>query len=217
MKILFLGGHGLLGTHLIHLLKSQSGDGNLYPIIEVDSPSQEELDITKEIEKKDYDMVIHAAAYTDVSKAEIERQKCFDVNVIGTKNLAEVYKDIPFVYISSEYAHNPVNHYSVTKWLGELVANEIAERCLIIRTLFKPNPFPYVKAFDDQWTQGDYVDKIAPLICNQILDWVGSKSEMVYIGTGRKTMYELAVRTKLDVKSCSVDDITSVKLPKDYL
>ncbi len=37
-----------------------------------------------------------------------------------------------------------------------------------------------------------------------------------YIGTGRKTMFELARRTKPDIKGISVDDIKGVKLPYDY-
>lgn len=210
------GASGLLGQYLVPLLKKQSGDGSLFPIIEVDTPTHDELDITQTIVPQDYDLIIHAAAYTNVTKAEIEKQECFDVNVMGTKNLAEAYSKIPFVYISSEYAHNPVNHYSVTKWLGELVANEVADRCLIIRTLFKPTPFPYVKAFTDQWTQGDYVDKIAFLMCNDIFNWFGGHSEMYYTGTGRKTIFELAQKTKPDVLPISVDEITSIRLPKDY-
>lgn len=216
MRILLTGGSGLLGKHLVPLLKKHDGDGHMFPRIEIDTPTHKELDLTGSMGKGEYDLVIHCAAYTNVMKAEIERDKCFDVNVMGPLRLAKVYKDVPFVYISSEYAHNPINHYSVTKWLGELVANELADKCLIIRTLFKPTPFPYVKAFKDQYTTGDYVDVIAPLIADKILSWVGSESEMDHIGTGRKTIYELALRTKPDVLPGSVDAITSVKLPKDY-
>jgi dTDP-4-dehydrorhamnose reductase len=151
-----------------------------------------------------------------VTKAEIEREKCFDVNVMGTYRLAKAYSTVRFAYISSEYAHNPVNYYSMTKFLGELVANELIEKCLVIRTLFKPNPFPYAKAFEDQYTQGDYVDVIAPLIVDAIFEWYGKKSEMVYVGTGRKTMLELARRTKPEVEACSINDVQGVKLPKDY-
>ncbi len=206
----------MLGRYLAPLLKARDGDGTMFQRIEVDIPTHEELDITQPITPKEYDLVIHAAAYTDVVGAQTEFSKCVDVNVMGTINLARAYSHIPFVYISSEYAHNPVNNYSVTKWLGELAANELANRCLIIRTLFKPTPFPYPKAFIDQWTQGDYVDKIAFLITEDILNWYGSKSDMIYTGTGRKTIYNLAKKTRPGVLPCSVDDITEVQLPKDY-
>jgi len=214
MKILLTGGSGLLGKSLLPLLKQRDGDGTLYPRIEVDAPSSKELDITKPITRGEYDLIIHSAAYTDVVRAEKDRDECFNVNVVGTENLVDTYKDVPFVYISSEYAHNPVNHYSNTKWLGELVAMQA--KCLVIRTLFKPKPFPYLKAFSDQYTQGDYVEVIAPLIVGAIFNWLGKESDLVYVGTGRKTIFELAKQTNPDVLPASVDDITSVKLPKDY-
>ena len=217
MKILFTGGSGLLGRYLISYLKAMDGDGHLYPRVIVDAPRSSELDIRFPIKKKgEYDLIIHSAAYTDVTKAEEWRNTCFNTNVYGTYNLAKTYSDTPFVYISSEYAHNPVNYYSMTKYLGELVVNQETDKCLVIRTLFKDNPFPYEKAFEDQWTCGDYVDVIAPLICEAIFDWLGKESEMIYIGTGRKSMLELARRTKPDIQACSIKDVKGVQLPEDY-
>lgn len=216
LKVLLTGGSGLLGKHLIPLLKAQDGDGYLFPRIVVDAPSSRELDIRFPVKRGDYDLVIHAAAYTKVEMAEGYRNACFNTNVQGTYHLAKTYHDVPFVYISSEYAHEPVNYYSMTKYLSELVVNEETDKCLILRTLFKDNPFPYEKAFKDQFTQGDYVDVIAPLICESISNWLGKESEMQYIGTGRKTMLELAQRTRPLIRTCSIDDVRGVKLPKDY-
>jgi len=93
-------------------------------------------------------MVIHAAAYTNVAKAEIDRRQCFNVNVYGTLNLLEHYKDKPFVYISSEYANKPTNFYALTKSLAEQLVMTHSNY-LIIRTLFKPKPWKYDKAL---WT-----------------------------------------------------------------
>ncbi len=216
MRILVTGGSGLLAEHLVPLLKLEDGDGTMFPRVEIDIPTHRKLDITQHIIPQDYDLIIHAAAFTDVVRAQTERDACFNVNVEGTINLAKAYKNIPFVYISSEYAHNPVNYYSLTKWLGELVVNEICEKALIIRTLFKPVPFPYPKAFMDQYTNGDEVTVIAPLICNAIFSWLGSKSELIYIGTGKKTIYDIAVKSRPDVMACSIDDIKAVRLPFTY-
>lgn len=215
MKILFIGGSGLLGRHLIPLLKERDGDGSLYPRVSIDAPSSKELDITKPVQKGDYDLIINSAAYTDVTGAEIDREGCFKVNVEGVMNLLKAYPSTPFVQISSEYAHNPVNYYSVTKFLGELVVNELSDKSLIIRTLFKDNPFPYEKAFKDQFTQGDYVNVIAKLIVKEIFDW-DKESAMIYVGTGRKTMLSLARRTKPYIQSISIKDVKGVRLPQDY-
>lgn len=202
MKILLTGGSGLLGQELQKHL-------------EVDAPSHGELDVTKPT-RKDYDLIVHAAAYTDVLRAEKEWEKCMEVNYFGTRKLREMYREVPFVYISSEYASSTTkNHYGFTKWLGESVTMQY-KPYLIIRTLFKPNPFPWDKAFTDQYTQGDYVDVIAKLIAKEINMWSRRDSRLMYIGTGRKSIFELAKQTRPDVKPCSIDDITEVKLPKDY-
>ena len=202
--ILLTGGSGLLGAELRKLLN-------------VFAPSHKDLDITKpETLTGDYEIIIHAAAYTDVVKAETDKEDCFRVNVTGTLNLLKAYPDSNFVYISSEYSYNPVNYYSETKLAGETAIKVFAKRYLIIRTLFKPNPFPYVKAFNDQYTQGDYVDVIAPLIAKEIKNW-NQENKTVYVGTGRKTMLELARRTRPDIKAISVEDIKNVKLSKDYI
>lgn len=200
-KILLTGGSGLLGQELIKYLNC-------------DTPSHKELDVTKEMKPRDdYDIVIHAAAYTDVPKAEIEKEECFKVNVLGTLNMVKAFPKAKFIHISTEYVKNPVNFYSWTKvWAEEMVLMH-HNSSLIIRTSFKPNPFPWQFAFIDQYTTADYVDIIAPKIAAAVLsNLFGVKA----IGTGRKTIFELARRTKPDIKGISVDDIKDVKLPKDY-
>lgn len=205
-KIILLGGSGLLGTEIQKHL-------------ECDAPSHMQLDImNSKFPDKKYDLVIHAAAYTNVDKAEVEQEEVFNINLGGTLNLLYEYSLTPFVYISSEYAHNPVNMYSASKYAGELAVKCLAERHLIIRTLFKANPWPHDMAWVDQYTEGDYVDVIAPLIVDEIKRWYRQKeSKTVHIGTGRKTMYELALRTKPDVKPISLKDFIGIRRPYDYL
>lgn len=205
-KVLLIGGSGLLGTELQKYIKC-------------DAPSHEELDIIspKFIEKK-YDYVVHAAAYTNVNKAEVEQELVFDINLGGTINLLYEYGLTPFVYISSEYAHNPVNMYSASKYVGEVAVKCLAEKYLIVRTLFKSRPWKFDGAWADQYTQGDYVDVIAPLIVKEINRWRCQKeSKIVYVGTGRKTMYELAKQTKEDVKPTLLKNWRGVKRPYDYI
>lgn len=200
--ILLTGGSGLLGRYLD---------------IDAWRPSHRELDITQPIiPNKDVSLIIHCAAYTNVQGAESDKKKCFDVNVTGVLNLLEAYPDTPIVYISTEYAiKTPVNFYSLTKKMAEdLVLYR--GNCLIIRTLFKATPWPFEKAFTDQWTEGDYVDVIAPLIQKEINAWSRKGKRLIQVGTGRKTIYELAVRTKPDVIPNSVKDM-AVPIPEDYV
>lgn len=206
-KILITGGTGKLATEL---KKHLSGDYS----------SKKVFDFTKLITRKQkYNLIVHLGAYTNVKKAEFkDKKKCFVANVYGTFNLVQHYKDVPFIFISTEYAHNPISVYAITKKLGEEIV-KTHPNYLILRTLFKPNPFPFPKAYIDQYTQGDYVDVIAKLLAKKIKEWDRKTSKLEYLGTGRKTMFELAKRTRPDVKPNHVDNYfkeTGVSVPKDY-
>lgn len=206
-KILITGGNGKLATEL---KKHLAGD----------YLSREKLDFTKPIKlKKKYDLIVHVGAYTNVRKAESTgKNACFKANVYGTFNLVEHYKHVPFVFVSTEYARKPQNIYALTKRLGEEIV-KTHPRHLILRTLFKPNPFPFPVAYKDQYTQGDYVDVIAKLLAKRIKNWNRKTCALEYLGTGRKTMFELAKRTRPDVKPNSIYDYmkeTGLVVPKDY-
>jgi dTDP-4-dehydrorhamnose reductase len=201
MKYLITGGSGKLGTELKKHLKGHY-------------PPHKEFDVTKFAAAVDFDFIIHMASYTNVDKAEVERFKCIRINVEGTYNLLRHFSHKPFVFISTEHV-NAEGVYWQSKLIGELLVKNLAKNYLIIRTLFKPNPWPFEYAFSDQFTQGDYVDVIAPLIAEKIKKW-DCKSKIVYVGTGRKSIFDLAKRTKPDVKPNSVKDVP-LKRPKDYL
>ena len=200
-KILLTGGSGLLGRELQKYLPCEA-------------PSHKDLDITKPetITKYNPDIVVHCAGYTDVARAEEEKRECFGINVTGTYNMANLFRGQYFVYISSEYAVRPVNYYSYTKQWGEQIVRTYCPNHLIIRTLFKKNPYPYEYAFFDQYSGGDYVDIIAPIIAKCIL---GNEKGTIFVGTGRKSMFQLARRTVPDIKAISVHDIKNVRLPED--
>lgn len=200
-NILVTGGSGRLGTELKKYLRGQY-------------PTKTELDITKIKKNPSCDLVVHLAAYTNVDKAEIEKLECFNINVAGTYNLLKHCYYKPFIFISTEHV-NAEGLYFQSKLIGELLVKNLAKQYLIIRTLFKPNPWPWEYAFIDQMTQGDYIEVIAPLIAKEIENWDG-KSKLIYVGTERKSMFELAKRTKSNVKPNSVEDLP-LKRPKDYL
>lgn len=206
-KLLYLGSSGLLGKNILPYLKLK------YNVI---APSHTEFDITKPFKEVDCDILVNSIAYTDVVGAETEREKCWDINVQGTLNLLNTFQNTPFVFISSEYAHNPVNYYSKTKLAGEIAVQALASKYLIIRTLFKPVPFPYPQAFADQWTMGDEINIIAPLIADAINNWDG-ESKTIYIGTNRKRIIDIARKSRPDVKECSIKDVKGVVLPSDYI
>lgn len=208
-RTLLTGGSGLLGTEI-------------QKHVRVYAPSHRELDFVKcRTPKGEFDLIVHSGAYTDVVKAEVERIQCLEANVNGTFNLLRTYPGVPFVYISSEYAKKPVNHYSWTKKIAEDIVKTLGEGktgspYLIIRTLFKPVPFPFKKAFVDQWTRGDEVTIIAPLIIRAIRRWNKITNKLIYVGTGRKRIIDIARKSRPDVGEMWVDEIEGVRLPTDY-
>jgi dTDP-4-dehydrorhamnose reductase len=210
-RILLTGASGTLGTQL----KKH---------FDCDSPSHKTFDITKPYPSplsfmaphKDYGLIIHCAAYIDVKKAETEKEKCYNINVRGTQNLLLDFPDVPFVFISTEHANNPVNYYCETKLGAETAIKALSKQYLIIRTLFKAVPYPYDQAFTDRYTCGDEVTIIAPLVAKAIQEWDRKTSKTIYIGTGRKTFYDIAIKSRTNVRKCTIKDITGVKLPVDY-
>lgn len=213
-KILITGATGRLGSYLIPLLKD----------FEVTAVGIENWDFIYQVPKAQFDLVLHMGAYTDVQKAEKEVRKCFATNVDGTYALVDAYRDTPFIYISTEYANKPLGVYALTKQLGEEIVKTHPNH-LILRTSFKPTPFPFPYAYEDQYTQGDYVDVIAELLANNVKRFNPEMEtlpcETIYLGTGRKTMYEMAKRTRPDVLPNKVDDynakIGKTLIPHDYL
>lgn len=205
-KILITGGTGRLAAELKKHLEGE------YVGIE-------HWDFIYEVPHGEYDIILHMGAYTDVPKAEKEPEKCMLTNVMGTFNLVQTYKDTPFIYISTEWAHKPLGVYALSKQLGEEIVKTHPHH-LILRTLFKPNPWPFEYAYKDQMTQGDYVDVVAKILAEIVNTWDRKTSKSTFLGTERKTILELAQRTKPDVKPNSVDDwnnkIGKKLVPYDY-
>lgn len=137
--------------------------------IDIVGTSSKELDITNEHAVKKYialvkpDVIIHCAAYTAVDKAEGDRNTCYNVNVNGTKYLAEAAAEhhAKFVYISTDYVFdglgnqpfketdktNPIVYYGETKLQGEQVVQKLLEKYFIVRIswVFGKNGHNFVK------------------------------------------------------------------------
>jgi dTDP-4-dehydrorhamnose reductase len=147
MKVLVTGYTGQLGYDVV-----QQGLKLGLNMVGVGS---KDLDITNQEKVFDYikesnpDAIIHCAAYTEVDKAEDDRNACWNINVEGTKNLAKAAKEIDaeFMYISSDYVFNgegespfketdnpnPIGYYGLTKYEGEQVVQQLLDKWFIIR------------------------------------------------------------------------------------
>ena len=110
----------------------------------------DEKQVTGTIAKHRPDLVIHAAAYTDVDGCERDPDKAFLVNAEGTHNVALACElsDAAMVYISTDFVFdgekgapyteqdtpNPINQYGASKLAGEKYVQELCPRHFIVRT-----------------------------------------------------------------------------------
>jgi len=161
MQVLVTGAKGMLGNDLVKLAELEG--------LEVIETDIEELDITDYasvhnfIREEKPDIVINCAAYTQVDRAEQEREKAFLINAEGAKNIALVCKefDVIMCHISTDYVFdgekrspylpedkpNPINVYGASKYEGEKHLISICDKYYIIRTSWlygrKGNNFVY--------------------------------------------------------------------------
>jgi len=148
MKVIITGKGGQLAWELEQLAPQG------YEIISV---GINELDITNESLVSEFifntkpDLVINAAAYTAVDKAEEDSETAYAVNELGTKYLANACKkiNVRILHVSTDFVFdgtnttpyqtdakpNPINVYGASKLAGDIALQEILpETSVIVRT-----------------------------------------------------------------------------------
>lgn len=148
-KILVTGANGQLGRCIqdaaVH-----------FPDLEIVFVSKDDLDIENSellknfFTKNTFDYCINTAAYTNVEKAETEKDTTFAINAEAVRNLAQICaeREIVLIHISTDYVFdgkkqspyietdptNPINVYGASKLLGEQYIQEICKKYYIFRT-----------------------------------------------------------------------------------
>lgn len=148
MKVLVSGKGGQLATELERTLPSG---------FQLVALSSEQLDITDRsavldrMSAENPDLIINAAAYTMVDKAETDEELATMVNGAGPGNLAQAANDVGsrFVHVSTDFVFNgrnhrpylvndqpdPVSAYGRSKLAGEQIVQRIlGNRALVVRT-----------------------------------------------------------------------------------
>jgi dTDP-4-dehydrorhamnose reductase len=148
MKLLITGSKGQLGWELCRRGKDRG-----YDLIPLDLP---EFDITDKsavfdtVTRSRADLVVNAAAYTAVDRAESEIDIAFAVNRDGPSCLASACSDvhIPLIHVSTDYVFDgckngpyletdlvaPVGIYGKSKAEGEAEVSRNLKEHIIIRT-----------------------------------------------------------------------------------
>jgi dTDP-4-dehydrorhamnose reductase len=149
-KILVLGGSGMVGSRFIQLLSSK---------YDFNAPNSDQIDVLDKTAlenflSKDADVVINFAAFTNVQKAEEEKDNkdglVYKLNAQAVKDIAEICKvqGKYLVHFSTEYVFDgqkkdapydeddkpaPINWYGMTKLFGEQFLLESGTEALLVR------------------------------------------------------------------------------------
>ncbi|MCW5906979.1 MAG: dTDP-4-dehydrorhamnose reductase [Chitinophagales bacterium] len=148
-KILVTGAHGQLGTELNFL-------SSLLETHAFTFASHQDLDIASEtevqalLEKDKFDVLINAAAYTAVDKAESDKETAYKVNATAAGILAKACKQhsCKLVHLSTDFVFdgtiarplleddtvNSLGVYGASKLEGEKLVQQHNNDALIIRT-----------------------------------------------------------------------------------
>lgn len=147
MKILLLGANGQLGHELKHKLPSV---GNVKVCTRADVDLTNKASIITAIDTFQPDVIVNAAAYTTVDKAESEQELAFQINSNAVTILAQkaAERGIWLIHYSTDYvfdgskqspyteadAPNPLNVYGESKLAGENAIKASGCHFLIFRT-----------------------------------------------------------------------------------
>lgn len=195
-KVLITGGSGQLG----HDIKKKLDELGVIAY----APTTSEMDITNKeevlrvISEFAPDVIFHCAAYTAVDKAEEEKERCYDVNVNGTKNITDAANNInaKVVYISTDYVFDgakegiyeiedktsPINYYGYTKLCGEEIIKTLNDYLIVrISWVFGINGKNFVKTMlklsetrdeinvvSDQYGSPTYTEDLTDLLIEMV-------------------------------------------------
>ncbi|MCB1782501.1 MAG: dTDP-4-dehydrorhamnose reductase [Alphaproteobacteria bacterium] len=154
MNIIILGANGQLGHSMKAMAQQEKNSLNLFPL------SREQCDITcphkirsRLVSLKEDNscrVVINAAAWTNVDKAEEYPEEAQKVNGEGAGNIAKIAAELemPIIHISTDYVFNgkknapyteedkvnPISVYGTSKEAGEQAVRKYAPHHIILRT-----------------------------------------------------------------------------------
>jgi dTDP-4-dehydrorhamnose reductase len=147
MRVVLLGAGGMLGRDLV----ATTPQGvSLFPATRAQLDITDDVAVAARVAEVRPDLIINAAAYTAVDRAESEPQLAFEVNGRASGELGKIAARarIRVVHFSTDYVFdgtakepyvedastNPINVYGASKLAGERALRESGAQHLLIRT-----------------------------------------------------------------------------------
>lgn len=153
MTILVTGGTGQLATGLAAQASGRKIVVLGRPILDFDQPDR----IAGVLAAHRPSLIINAAAYTAVDKAETDADAAFRANAHGPEILAHycAAADIPLIHVSTDYVFdgtkgapyleadptNPIGVYGASKRAGEIAVLAACPKALVLRTSWVYAPY----------------------------------------------------------------------------
>lgn len=168
MKIVILGGKGMLGSDLAEACAAQKIETVILDVQEIDIIN--ESSVAANLPAADW--IVNCAAYTRVDDAEKERDLCHAINATGAGIVARecAKRGLRLLHISTDYVFDgtlgrpcteadpvkPLNFYGISKLEGENLVRAAGGNSLIVRTqsLYGLRGRNFIKAILNQLAQG---------------------------------------------------------------
>ncbi len=200
MRIFITGDKGQLGQALYAALAEHTPTGCDLPKLDITDREA----IGAAIAGFDPDVVIHAAAWTNVDGCARDPEQAYRINAMGTQSvaLACAASDAAMVYISTNEVFDgtatepyrewdpphPINPYAQSKAAGEWFARHLLNRFYIVRTawLYAPggrnfsNPHRIIQLADERGALKVVTDEIGNPTC--ALDLAAAIAALIQTG-----------------------------------
>ena len=176
MKIAILGAGGRLGAALMRKYRERF-DVVGFNHAQLDLSNFDELH--KKLRATSFDLLINAAAFTNVDLCETKRDEAFLINAEAPRLLAEICRDkrARLIHFSTDYVFdggkrepyvesdsaNPISVYGESKLAGEQNVLAVQDRHLIVRVswIFGPDRPSFIDGMIKRAQENEEVDAVA--------------------------------------------------------
>jgi len=176
MKIVIVGAGGRLGEAL---MREFAGKFELTGFNHAQLDLSDHAQLRDKLGALDVDLVINAAAFTNVDLCETRREEAFRINAGAPRVLAEICRDknAKLIHFSTDYVFDgekrepyteddearPISVYGESKREGEKLVLQTQDRHLIVRVswVFGPDRPSFIDGMIKRARESDHVDAIA--------------------------------------------------------
>src|ERR1700736_206220 len=176
MKIVIVGTGGRLGAAV---MRSLSGKFDVVGLNHAQLDLADAKQIHAKINNLEFDVLINAAAFTNVDLCEKERGQAFQINAEAPRSLAEICREkkAKLIHFSTDYVFdgkkhepylesdpaNPISVYGESKRKGEENVLAVHDRHLVVRVswVFGPDRPSFIDAVIKRAREEEHIDAIA--------------------------------------------------------